>query len=136
MPDSYRPETFSEALIECVKALGGSKKVGAMMRRTRPIEESSRWVRDCLNADRRERFDPDEVIWLLREARKVGCHVAMHFLADETGYSHPSPVEPADESAELQRQFIESVRLQQALVERLEAMGAAPVAARLKAVGV
>lgn len=136
MPDTHKPETFSEALIECVKALGGSKKVGLLMKPSKPLEESSRWVRDCLNPERRERFDPDEVIWLLREARRVGCHVAMHYLADEAGYSHPSPVEPADEAAELQRAFIESVRLQQQLVERLTEMGANPMAGRMRVVGV
>lgn len=134
MHDSSKPETFSEALIECVKALGGSKKVGASMKPSRPIEESARWVRDCLNPERRERFDPDEVIWLLREARRAGCHTGMHYLADVTGYSHPSPVEPADEAAELQRAFIESVRLQQQLVERLTEMGANPMASRMRVV--
>lgn len=133
MPDSLvKHETFCEALIECVKALGGSKRVGVLMKPSRSIEDSARWVRDCLNLERRERFEPEEVLWLMREARRVGCHAAMNYLADATGYSQPTPVEPADEAGELQRAFIESVRLQQQLITRMEAMGTMSPGARLK----
>ena len=116
---SSHMESFADALAEVVKALGGAKNVGAALKPSRPVEDTARWVRDCLNPDRRERFDPDEVLWLMREARRVGFHGAMHFVTEFAGYARPTPLEPLDEIAELQRNFIESVRLQKLLVDRL-----------------
>lgn len=119
-------ETINDALVEVVAALGGPKKVGALMRRTLAVDDSSRWVRDCLNPDRREKFGPEDLQFLLREARRVGCHSLMQFMGGEAGYT-VTPVEPADEAAELQRTFIESVRQQQRMLDRLGALGAVPL---------
>lgn len=127
MPDSIQlrlhHETINDALTEVVQALGGPKKVGAMMRPDKPVEESSRWVRDCLNAERREHFDPEQIIFLLAKAREIHCHGAMAFLSNATGYS-ATPIEPADEAAKLQREFIECARLQGKMLERLAQLGA------------
>lgn len=117
-------ESFNDALREVVQALGGSKKVGAMLRPAKTADEGGRWALDCLNPDRREHFTPDDVLFLLREARRAGCHAALGYLCAEAGYATPQPVEPADEAAELQRAFIESVRQQQRMLDRLGQLGA------------
>lgn len=122
-------ESLNDALREVVQALGGSKKVGAQLRPSKTPDEAGRWVLDCLNADRREHFTPDDVLWLLRAGRRVGCHAAMSYLAAESGYAAPQPVEPADEAAELQRAFIDSVRAQQKMLDRLGQLGAVPLKA-------
>lgn len=115
-------ESLNDALRDVVMALGGTKKVGAMMRPEKTVDEAGRWVNDCLNPDRREKFDPEQVIWLLREGRKVGCHAAMHYLCSDTGYAAAQPVEPEDEIAALQRQFIESSKGVAAIAARIERM--------------
>lgn len=124
MTESYQPALFIEdvhtALSDVVRALGGFKKVGAAMRPDKAADEAGRWLADCLNKDRRERLDYDQLLWLLKEGRRIGCHTAMHFLNQEAGYAPPVPVEPEDEMAELQRQFIESVRAQARIAERIE----------------
>ena len=79
-----------------------------------------RWLADCLNADRRERLDPDQVLWILREGRKIGCHAAMHYLCADSGYSPSQPIEPKDELAELQRNFIEASKGMQRMAARIE----------------
>jgi len=114
-------ESLNDALREVVQALGGTKRVGGMMRTDRSAEELGRWVSDCLNGERREKFDPDQVMWLLREGRRIGCHSAMNYLARECGYS-AQPIDPADEKAELQRQYIEAAKYLGKLVGRLEAI--------------
>lgn len=124
MTENYQPPLFVEnihtALSDVVRALGGFKRVGVELRPDKPADEAGRWLSDCLNADRRERLDYHQIIWLLKEGRRAGCHTAAHFLMHEAGYSIPQPVEPEDEMAELQRQFIESVRLQAKIAERIE----------------
>lgn len=113
-------ESINEALREAVKALGGAKKVGEKLKPEKLADEAGRWLSDCLNPDRREKLDPEQVMWILREARKVGCHTAMHFICDDTGYAKATPIEPEDEKARLQREFIEATKQQTRNVERLE----------------
>lgn len=120
-------ESLADALREVVQALGGSKRVGQMLRPAKTADEGARWVLDCLNADRREHFSPEDVLLLLREGRRVGAHAGMTFMARDAGYAPPTPLDPADEAAQLQRAFIESVQSQQRMVERLATLGVVPM---------
>lgn len=98
-----------DALGDIVRALGGPKRVAALMRPDRDLDAAATWLKDCLNRHRREHLDPEQVLWLLREGRAAGCHVAMNYLAAHCGYHEPAPLEPEDERARLQREFAESV---------------------------
>lgn len=120
--DSLFAEDILDALGDVVRAMGGAKTVGPMMRHNAemPPLQAAKWLLDCLNKERRERFTPDQVLWLLREGRRVGCHSAINFLCDDAGYSRPNPIEPEDEAAALMRDYIESVKLQKRLADRME----------------
>ncbi len=124
MSDFHQPPLFIEdvrtALSDVVRALGGFKKVGAELRPDKAADEAGRWLADCLNKDRRERLDYEQIMWILKEGRKHGCHTAMQFIASESGYTAPTPIDPEDEAAELQRQFMKSVHAQAKIVERME----------------
>jgi hypothetical protein len=113
-------EDLTDALRTCVQALGGAKRVGVMLRPELPADQAGRWIADCLNPDRRDQLHPDQLLLVLREARKVGCHAAMCFLAHAAGYAEPAPIEPEDERAALQRTFNEKVDALMALVARIE----------------
>lgn len=117
-------EDFNDALKDVIRALGGTKEVGTKLRPELPAASAGAWLKDCLNPDRRERLDPEQVLWLLREGRKVGCHSAMNYLCDEAGYARASPLEPLDEAAELQRQAIAAVKQLENITKRLERIGA------------
>ncbi len=96
----------NDALSDAVRACGGPKKVGALMRPELPADQAGRWVSDCLNREHCARFDPEQVLLLLRLARAVGAHAAMDFMAGSCGYRAPQPLEPEDERARLQREFV------------------------------
>jgi hypothetical protein len=115
-------EDIYDALRTVVMALGGWKKVGTMLRpewEEKP-DTAGRWLQDTLNRDRAEKLDFDQFFKLLREGRAAGCHVAMRQIARECGYGDPQPVEPEDELADLQRQFIASMQANKRLVDRME----------------
>lgn len=116
-------ESITDALREVVQALGGFKKVGGAMRPEKPVEEAARWLADCLNQDRREHFDPDQVLWLMRAGRLIGAHAAANYLMRESGYADPVPVDPEDERARLQREFIAAAETVQLIAERLARVG-------------
>ncbi|MBX3603218.1 MAG: hypothetical protein KF863_21565 [Rubrivivax sp.] len=120
------PETIYEALIECVRAAGGSKVVAAELWpavANRSIEEARRRLANCLSPERAEKLALDEVIFVLRLARKAGCHVGMSFLSRTLGYAEPMPFEPEDERAKLQREFITATRELASMAQRIEQLG-------------
>lgn len=132
MPDKQPAlfhESVNDALREIVQALGGTKKAGPMMRPQKSADEAGRWVSDCLNPDRREKFDPEEVLFLLREARKIGVHTAINFVCADAGYGNPQPIEPEDERAQLMREFIEAQKLAKQNLDRMERMNAGAIRA-------
>lgn len=113
-------EDINDALKDAVRALGEMKEVGRKLRPELTSDAAGAWLKDCLNPLRRERLDPEQVVWLIREARAIGCHSIMNYLADEGGYTRPAPLSPQDEAAELQREFIQAVGHVESLTRRLE----------------
>lgn len=94
-------ETFNDALIECVKACGGSKEVGLALWPTMGVEPAQRKLLACLNPDRHEKLGPDEVLTVLKLAREAGCHAGMSYMASFLHYSEPKPVTPAERAADM-----------------------------------
>lgn len=116
-------ESLLDALAEVVRALGGSKAVGAKMRPEKGIDAAGRWLNDALNPNREEKLDPDQLLWILREGRAAGCHAAANYIMREAGYSDPTPVEPEDERARAQRDFETAVKALGTVTDRLARMG-------------
>ncbi len=118
-------EDFLAALTTCVQALGGAKRVGVLLRPewSEDPEKASRWLLACLNDKRDEKLSFDQTFKIMREARSIGCHVAMGHIALECGYGDPQPIEPEDEKAALQREFVQMGKAMQGLFARMERAG-------------
>ena len=106
-------DTISEALREAVQALGGFKKVGVMLWPDQSADHAATKLRDCLNHDRRERLTPDQMIYIMRLARQIDCHVVATYMLREAGYADPVPLEPIDQLAKLQREFVDAAAAMQ-----------------------
>jgi hypothetical protein len=119
-------ERIEEAIDTTIHALGGRKKVAGELWPDKPVRDAHNLLDACLNPERRERLTPSQVMFLARRGREVGCHVVMQFLARECGYAEPVPLDPRDERAVLQQQFIASVAAQKQLLARWERISAAP----------
>lgn len=117
-------EDWREAMRHVVAALGGPKVVGARMRPDLNPVRAQTWVTDCLNPDRRENFSPDHLLLLLRLAREAGIHTGMDYIAEDCGYRRPQPVDPADATDALRREFVDSTKRLTDLAKRIEAMEA------------
>lgn len=124
-------ESLNDALHDVIRALGGMKAIGHELKPDMPIDQAGRWVADCLNHDRREHFTPEQVLWLLKRARKASCHSAVNFLLRESGYADAVPVEPEDERARLQRDFIEASKRMEQIAERMERLSGKPTLRRV-----
>ena len=113
---------LNQALIECIKAAGGSKVVASLLWPQKELEQARRRLMDCLNDDRPDRLCPDQVLLIARIARKAGCHAYMAHLAAALHYDPPVPREPRDEAAELQRAFVLAVQQQQQILDRMQVL--------------
>lgn len=100
----------------------GVKRLACEMRPQLSADKAAGWLRDCLSDARREKLDIEDIEYILRRGREAGCHVAIRQLARDCGYTEPAPIEPEDERAQLQREFIAAVKAQQKLAARLEAL--------------
>lgn len=112
-------DTLNDALIACVKALGGSKQVGPKLWPEKAPDHAQRALLDCLNEDRPAKLSPEQVLLILRMAREKGHHETINFILDSLGYAGAQPIEPKDEAAELRRQVLEMGRDLQVKLDRL-----------------
>ena len=98
-------ESVEDALKAAVMALGGYKKVGAQLRSELPIAQAEAWLRHCLTEGRREKLDPNQVMFILREARAAGFHGAMDFVCSDAGYEKPKPADLEKEVQTIEQQL-------------------------------
>ena len=120
-------ETITNAIREAVNACGGNKQVGATLFPDMPVDQAAGRVRDCLNTDNRHLFSPEQVVLIARLARAAGNHAIMNYLADELGYLKPVPVEPENQLATLQREFVEATKSLHHMATRIETITATAV---------
>lgn len=116
-------ESFYDALKDVVRACRGPKEVGSKLWPEKTQDAARNLLNNCLDPNRPEKLDPEQVMFLLRLGREVGCHAAMNYLSRESGYDDPTPVEPEDERTRIQREFIEAQRSMAILAERMERVG-------------
>jgi hypothetical protein len=112
-------EDIYDALRHVVQSAGGAKRVGTVLYPEKTPDSAGRALMDCLNPGRHEKLDPEQLMVLLRIGHEAGCHVAVHYLCGQAGYSKPDPIAPGDEKAELQRQLIRNMTEHRQLVNRL-----------------
>lgn len=99
-----------------------AKVTGSMLWPAKSPDDAGKYLANCLDRDRNEKLDPEQVLWIAREGKRKGCHYLMAFICDDAEYQRTNPIEPEDERASLQRDFIQGVRHLSAMAKRLEQM--------------
>lgn len=121
-------DTYEDAIRDAVQALGGNKVVGHLLWPTLPVDEAGRRLAHCLNRDKREKLDLDDLRAIRSAARRAGVHTLAAFEARDAGYADPQPIEPEDERAALQREFVQASKAMKGLFARMERAGLQVVA--------
>jgi len=94
-------ENAHEALRAIVAQIGGAKAVGIKLWPAKSVDDARTLLLNCLNPDRAEKLDLDQIVMLLRLAREADFHVAKHWLDNETGYLPSTPADPTEEQSRL-----------------------------------
>ena len=83
--------------------------VGAMLWPSKSPDDAGKLLANCLDKNRAEKLDPDQILWIVRESKRAGCHVPMAYICDDAEYNRTIPIHHEDKQAELQRAFIAAV---------------------------
>ncbi len=123
-------QSYEEALGDDIKASGGLKVVGKLFFPEKDVPAAGRALADRVNPGRRERLTDEQERLIMRRAREArGFSAALWFVCDETGFERPKALNQEDEQAKLQRDFIESVRQQKQIADRIERLTQPPLQA-------
>ena len=94
------------------------------MRPSLSADQAGRWLAQCLDASRPEKLALEEVVWLLKQGRLRGCHVAASFFMRSAGYKDPEPMDAETELQRLQREFVDATQMIGAIGNRMQALSA------------
>ena len=113
-------EDINAAIQGLIANLGGAKAVGPRLFPDLNPEGAARRLLDAINPDRAQQLSQTQFLTLLRWGREAGLHGLMEYVADEAGYTRPSPLSPEEERAELQREVIAMGQRLEILARRLQ----------------
>jgi hypothetical protein len=116
-------DSLNDAIRDTARAIG-FKEIAKELWPKKSTEDAARYLNDCLNPDRAQKLDGEEILYIARRGRDVGCYLITMFICADTGFAPPTPIDPDDQRAELQRQFIESTARLERLAQRIKGMPA------------
>lgn len=112
-----------DAVRHVVSALGGFKAVGTRMRPEMRSDDAGRWLARCLDNERNDKLDLDQLLLILKWGREADCHVGIAFIANACGYETPKPTNPEDEKVRLQRELIAACQRTQEIFHHMQRAG-------------
>lgn len=113
-------DRIEDAIGAVINACGGRKAFAVDMFPDKALRDAHNLLDAMLNPERRERFSPDQLMYVLRRGKQAGCHALMAYMAQDVGYTVPEPLHPVDQESELQRSFIAAVQELQQIQQQLQ----------------
>ena len=114
-------ERIEDAISAVIDHCGGRKSFACELYPDKPQRDAHNLLEACLNPERRERLAPSQLMFVMKRGRESGCHDLAVYMMRESGYADPQPVEPEDEVAKMQREFVEATRKLTNLAAKIEA---------------
>lgn len=112
-------ESPEDALRAAVQALGGPKKVGAMLWPDKGVDNASRLLHDCINPGRAEKLELSQVMMVLAMSKEAGCHAPFAWMAAQIGYD-VKPITKAEEVDRLTTVIEQSSKTLAAALSQME----------------
>jgi hypothetical protein len=113
-------DSIHDAVGSVVAALGGRKIVAPLIWPHVKPETAYTRLQHCLSEDYPEKLAPEEILFLARKGREIGCHAILAYLSMECGYSPPIPIDPLDETTALRREIRDQMAELNRKLSRLE----------------
>ncbi len=113
-------EDVYEALQTDVQACGGNKVVGSLLYAEMPPDKAGEKLARCLNQHHQQELKPDQVSLIIKQASKGNSFATIYFICQEANLSQPERIEPEDEKAKLQREFIQMGESMKKMLEQIQ----------------
>jgi hypothetical protein len=98
-----------DALTADIAQLGGPMKVGKKLRIEMDQKEARNWLLNCLNPNHAQNLTQAQIALIVSWARQVGSTHYAEYWATSNNMTKPIKIQPEDEKARLQREFIRAV---------------------------
>ncbi|MCC7173282.1 MAG: hypothetical protein IT459_22730 [Planctomycetes bacterium] len=105
-----------------MRAIGGTKVVAGRLRPEMPVDHATRWLLDCMNPDRREKLDGDQLVLVMRWAREFGSFATAAYMMQQSGFERPRALNREQEKASLQERFLDGVKALERISRRIESL--------------
>ena len=92
-------ERIEDAMDEVIRVCGGRKSFACEMWPDKPQRDAHNLLDACLNPDRREKFSPGQLLYIMKRGRAVNCNSLMFYFAAECGFD----VRPIQREEEVDR---------------------------------
>lgn len=79
-------ERIEDAMDEVIRVCGGRKKFACDLWPDKPQRDAHNLLDACLNPERREKFSPSQLMYILKRGKAESCHAFMNYFAAECGY--------------------------------------------------
>lgn len=99
-------DSLNDAIRDTARVIG-TKRIAKELWPEKSEEDGARYLSDCLNPDRAQRLSGEQILFVGRRGREIGCHILAHYINADLGYAPPIPIEPEDVKADLIRRFNE-----------------------------
>lgn len=117
------PTSVREALESEIMLAGGWRLVAKALypeKYKESPDSAIRFLRNQVNPEHHQKLDYYQAQLIKQLAReKAGRSALVEFDCSDLAYSKPSPIEPEDEKAKLQREYINSVKTLERLASQL-----------------
>ena len=120
MDSTSKPDRIEDAIDEVIRHCGGRKGFAAELWPGKSQRDAHNLLDACLNPERRERFSPGAMVYIIKRGHAVGCHAVMQYLCSECGYAAPAAIHSQDERSELELRYLEVSREMAKLAEKIE----------------
>jgi hypothetical protein len=111
-------DTIYDAIHNAILSCDGFKVVaGKLWPAMKPSSAYAR-LKSCVDEHKDEKLCMEEVLVIAKLAKERGNHALMQYLGDELGYSIQA-LEPEDERAAIQREFVNAVERLEQIQQRM-----------------
>jgi len=104
----------------CGNVKAWAKITGSLLWPQKLPDEAAKLLNMCLDSNRHEKLDPEQVLWIITEARKWGSHATITYQCQRANFADPVPITPEDESAKLMREFNAQAKTLAHMLEKIE----------------